>query len=143
MNVKSGTAISSSKTENKLYINSDNLAAFYVTGAERLTPYSLKHSSVDAAHVRKGGLVKIGGSYHTITEVTGNTVTFTPAVSISFTEAELIYAQVVDHQITEYFDTVYDSNDDAYYTLMNDDGDGMCETITQIGTTYQWTASVD
>lgn len=143
MNVKSGTLISSSKTENTLYINSDNLAAFYVTGATRPTPYSLEHSSVDAAHVRKGGLVKIGGSYHTITEVTVNTVTFTPAVSTSFTEAELIYAQVVDHQITEYFDTVYDSNDDAYYTLMNDDGDGMCETITQIGTTYQWTASVD
>lgn len=143
MNVKSGTLISSSKTENTLYINSDNLAAFYVTKATRPTPYSLKHSSVDAAHVRKGGLVKIGGSYHTITEVTENTVTFTPAVSTSFTEAELIYAQVVDHQITEYFDTVYDSNDDAYYTLMNDDGDGMCETITQIGTTYQWTASVD
>lgn len=143
MNVKSGTSISSSKTENTLYINSDNLAAFYVTGATRTTPYSLEHSSVDAAHVRKGGLVKIGGSYHTITEVTENTVTFTPAVSTSFTEAELIYAQVVDHQITEYFDTVYDSNDDAYYTLMNDDGDGMCETITQIGTTYQWTASVD
>lgn len=143
MNVKSGTSISSSKTENTLYINSDNLAAFYVTGATRTTPYSLEHSSVDAAHVRKGGLVKIGGSYHTITEVTVNTVTFTPAVSTSFTEAELIYAQVVDHQITEYFDTVYDSNDDAYYTLMNDDGDGMCETITQIGTTYQWTASVD
>ena len=143
MNVKSGTAISSSKTENKLYINSDNLAAFYVTRATRPTPYSLTHSSVDAAHVRKGGLVKIGGSYHTITEVTGNTVTFTPAVSISFAEAELIYAQVVDHQITEYFDTAYDEHDDAYYTLMNDDGDGMCETITQIGTTYQWTASVD
>lgn len=143
MNVKSGTSISSSKTENKLYINSDNLAAFYVTGATRPTPYSLEHLSVDAAHVRKGGLVKIGGSYHTITEVTENTVTFTPAVSTSFTEAELIYAQVVDHQITEYFDTAYDEHDDAYYKLMNDDGDGMCETITQIGTTYQWTASVD
>lgn len=143
MNVKSGTAISSSKTENKLYINSDNLAAFYVTEATRPTPYSLEHSSVDAAHVRKGGLVKIGGSYHTITEVTGNTVTFTPSASTSFKSAELIYAQVVDHQITEYFDTAYDEHDDAYYTLMNDDGDGMCETITQIGTTYQWTASVD
>lgn len=143
MNVKSGTSISSSKTANTLYINSDNLAAFYVTGAKRPTPYSLEHSSVDAAHVRKGGLVKIGGSYHTITEVTGNTVTFTPSASTSFKSAELIYAQVVDHQITEYFDTAYDEHDDAYYTLMNDDGDGMCETITQIGTTYQWTASVD
>lgn len=143
MHSASGTAISGTKTANALYINSDNLAAFYVTGATRSTPYSLTHSSVDSTHVRVGGLVKIGGSYHTITEVTGNTVTFTPAVSISFTEAELIYAQVVDHQITEYFDTAYDSNDDAYYTLMNDDGDGMCETITQIGTTYQWTASVD
>lgn len=143
MHSASGTAISGTKIADALYINSDNLAAFYVTGSTRSTPYSLTHSSVDSTHVRVGGLVKIGGSYHTITEVTGNTVTFTPAVSISFTEAELIYAQVVDHQITEYFDTAYDSNDDAYYTLMNDDGDGMCETITQFETTYQWTASVD
>ena len=143
MDSNSGTAISASKTANALYINSDNLAAFYVTGATRTTPYSLTHSSVDSTHVRKGGLVKIGGSYHTITDVTGTTVTFSPAASTSFTDAELIYAQVVDHQITEYFDTAYDSNDDAYYTLMNDDGDNMCETITQIGTTYQWTASVD
>ena len=143
MHSASGTAISGTKTENALYINSDNLAAFYVTGATRSTPYSLTHSSVDSTHVRVGGLVKIGGSYHTITDVAGTTVTFTPAASTTFVNAELIYAQVVDHQITEYFDTAYDSNDDAYYTLMNDDGDGMCETITQIGTTYQWTASVD
>ena len=141
MNNQSGTSVSGSKTANSLYINEDGLAAFYVTGATRSTPYSLEHSSVDAAHVRVGGLVKIGGSYHTITAVSGTTVSFTPSASTSFTSAELIYAQVVDHQITEYF--AYDSNDDAYHTLMNDDGDGMCETITQIGTTYQWTARVD
>ena len=143
MKTQSGTAISSSKTANALYINSDNLAAFYVTGATRTTPYSITHSSIDSDHVRAGGLVKIGGSYHTITDVTGTTVTFSPAASTSFTDAEFIYAQVVDHQITEYFDIAYDQHDDAYYTLMNDDGDLMCETITQIGTTYQWTASVD
>lgn len=143
MKTQSGTAISGSKTANALYINSDNLAAFYVTGATRTTPYSITHSSVDSTHVRVGGLVKIGGSYHTITDVTGTTVTFSPAASTSFTDAEFIYAQVVDHQITEYFDIAYDQHDDAYYTLMNDDGDLMCETITQIGTTYQWTASVD
>lgn len=143
MKTQSGTAISSSKTANALYINSDNLAAFYVTGATRTTPYSITHSRIDSDHVRAGGLVKIGGSYHTITDVTGTTVTFSPAASTSFTDAEFIYAQVVDHQITEYFDIAYDQHDDAYYTLMNDDGDLMCETITQIGTTYQWTASVD
>lgn len=143
MKTQSGTAISGSKTANALYINSDNLAAFYVTGATRTTPYSITHSSIDSDHVRAGGLVKIGGSYHTITDVTGTTVTFSPAASTSFTDAEFIYAQVVDHQITEYFDIAYDQHDDAYYTLMNDDGDLMCETITQIGTTYQWTASVD
>ena len=143
MHSASGTSISGTQTANALYINNDNLAAFYVTGATRTTPYSITHSSVDSTHVRVGGLVKIGGSYHTITDVTGTTVTFSPAASTSFTDAEFIYAQVVDHQITEYIDTAYDSNDDAYYTLMNDDGDNMCETITQIGTTYQWTASVD
>lgn len=143
MKTQSGTAISGSKTANALYINSDNLAAFYVMGATRTTPYSITHSRIDSDHVRAGGLVKIGGSYHTITDVTGTTVTFSPAASTSFTDAEFIYAQVVDHQITEYFDIAYDQHDDAYYTLMNDDGDLMCETITQIGTTYQWTASVD
>ena len=58
-----------------------------------------------------------------------------PTASTSFTTAEIVLAQVVDHQIIE---SLGDDN-----SVMNDDGDEMVETIQLIGSSYNWTASVD
>lgn len=119
-----------------VYINSDGLAAMYVTVSSRDSVDSISLSDVNP-NVRKGGLIKIGGSYSLITDVTefGTKVKFSPSAATTFTEAEIIFAQVVDHKITESVDDLGN--------LLNDDGDKMIESIEQLGSSYTWSASVD
>lgn len=129
------TVISSkAATNGAKYINDDGLAVMYVTDNSRDSDDSITISSAND-NVRKGGLIKIAGGYSQITEVNGTTVKFSPTASTSFTTAEIVLAQVVDHQIIE---SLSDDN-----SVMNDDGDGMVETIQLIGSSYNWTASVD
>lgn len=117
-----------------VYINSDGLAAMYVTDSSRSSVDSISISA-ENPNVRKGGLIKIAGSYSLITDVSGTTVKFSPSAETSFTEAEIIFAQVVDHKITE---SVDDSGN-----LLNDDGDKMIESIEQLGSSYTWSANID
>lgn len=128
----------SSKTENPkdgdVYKNEDGLVAMYVTDSERKSEDSITIPSANK-NIRKGGLIKIAGSYSLITEVTGTTVKFSPSASIAFKNAEIILAQVVDHKITESL-----GDKDA---ILNDDGDEMIESISQLGIGYTWSASVD
>ena len=145
MNSKTGNVVADSKTDGRLYVNEDNLAAFYIANATRNAESTFEYSDLDAKFVRKGGLVKIGGTYHLISEVNNatKTVSFAPGVSKAFKKVEIIYAQVVDHMLTESFEDEYDEDDNKTVVIMNDDGDGMCETINQIGSVYQWTASIN
>lgn len=128
----------SSKAENPkdgdVYKNEDGLVAMYVTDAERKSEDSITIPSANK-NIRKGGLIKIAGSYSLITEVTGATVKFSPSASIAFKNAEIILAQVVDHKITESL-----GNNGV---ILNDDGDEMIESISQLGIGYTWSASVD
>ena len=129
------TVISSkAATNGAKYINDDGLAVMYVTDNSRYSDDAITISSANA-NVRKGGLIKIAGGYSQITEVNGTIVKFSPTASTSFTTAEIVLAQVVDHQIIE---SLSDDN-----SVMNDDGDEMVETIQLIGSSYNWTASVD
>lgn len=122
-------------TAGKVYINGDGLAALCVIDSSRKSEDSITLSSANA-NIRKGGLIKIAGGYSLITEVSGTTVKFSPTASTTFKQAELILAQVVDHKITE-------SVGSDGKTVVNDDGDEMIETINQIGSSYNWTASID
>lgn len=128
----------SSKAENPkdgdVYKNEDGLVAMYVTDSGRKSEDSITIPSANK-NIRKGGLIKIAGSYSLITEVTGTTVKFSPSASIAFKNAEIILAQVVDHKITESL-----SNNGV---ILNDDGDEMIESISQLGIGYTWSASVD
>lgn len=128
----------SSKPENPkdgdVYKNEDGLVAMYVTDSGRESEDSITIPSVNK-NIRKGGLIKIAGSYSLITEVTGTTVKFSPSASIAFKNAEIILAQVVDHKITESL-----GNNGV---ILNDDGDEMIESISQLGIGYTWSASVD
>lgn len=128
----------SSKAENPkdgdVYKNEDGLVAMYVTDAERKSEDSITIPSANK-NIRKGGLIKIAGSYSLITEVTGTTVKFSPSASIAFKNAEIILAQVVDHKITESLGNKG--------VILNDDGDEMIESISQLGIGYTWSASVD
>lgn len=136
------TASSKTPANGSVYINEDNLAALYLENVTRDSQTSLTLPS-ENEHVRKGGLVKIAGTYHTITGIDGTGVTFNPAVSTAFKTVELIYAQVVDHTVTENIITDYNEEDVGTDRIESDDGDGMCEILTQQGSFYNWTAYVD
>ena len=121
------------------YINSDGLPVMYMKDAERSTETSFSHSSISGnKNIRVGGLIKIGGSYVRISSVDKDKdeVTFAPAKAESFTEAEFVYAQIVDHEITE------GPTGNDYENVSNDDGDGMIETLKAEGFKYTWTASI-
>lgn len=132
----------SSKAENPkdgdVYKNEDGLVAMYVTDSGRKSEDSITITSANK-NIRKGGLIKIAGSYSLITEVTETAVKFSPSASIAFKNAEIILAQVVDHKITESLG----SKDGSKDVILNDDGDEMIESITQLGIGYTWSASVD
>lgn len=120
-----------------VYINSDGLPVMYMKDAERSTETSFSHSSISGnKNIRVGGLIKIGGSYVRISSVNKDEVTFAPSKAESFTEAEFVYAQIVDHEITE------GPTDDDYKNVSNDDGDGMIETLKAEGSKYTWTACI-
>lgn len=137
-------ALASSESElssdGKPYICEEGFAIqkFDVT---RDDEYSIKATeftqSAILPFIQKGGLVRIAGTYCLITDFDKNngTITLSKSVSTDFTKAELIFAQVIDHQIVETPKT--DGG------VENDDGDGMIETITQTGSSYNWTASID
>lgn len=119
------------------YINSDGLPVMYMKDAERSTETSFSHSSISGnKNIRVGGLIKIGGSYVRISSVNKDEVTFAPSKAESFTEAEFVYAQIVDHEITE------GPTGDDYKNVSNDDGDEMIETLKAEGFKYTWTASI-
>lgn len=120
-----------------VYINSDGLPVMYMKDAVRSTETSLAHTNISGnPNIRVGGLIKIGGSYVRISAVNGDEVTFAPAKAESFTEAEFVYAQIVDHEITE------GPTGDDYKNVSNDDGDGMIETLKAEGSKYTWTACI-
>lgn len=119
------------------YINSDGLPVMYMKDAVRSTETSLAHTNISGnPNIRVGGLIKIGGSYVRISAVNGDEVTFAPAKAESFTEAEFVYAQIVDHEITE------GPTGNDYENVSNDDGDGMIETLKAEGSKYTWTACI-
>lgn len=85
-----------------------------------------------------GSLVKIGGSYHLITDKgengTSGTITIDDDVDLSFTTVEMVYANVVNHQVAEGFE--------SGWTVSNDDGDGFVEMVKQSGNNYKWQATL-
>ena len=143
------------KADGKVYINSENLPALYKTVTiENSTTDGITTSTVtftglgnnkfinNAKWLPTGatdvsyGIVKIGGAYHKITKIEGDVATLGDEVSSTYTEAEFIYAMLVDHQIAEGFAASEPTG------VSNDDGDGLVEMVKQTGSTYRWTASI-
>lgn len=87
-------------------------------------------------YVRKNGLIKIGGSLHEITGVSGSTVTFEGEVSNTFTTAYFPMAILIDNTTRE---AINWNKDSPVLTITNDDGDGIYETYNRA--TGNWTAN--
>lgn len=116
--------------------NDENLPVKVITDCDRPALNQIGHSSLDSyTDFGVGSLVKIGGSYHLITEKgTGGTITIDDDVDTSFTTVEMVYANVVNHQVAEGFE--------SGWTVSNDDGDGFVEMVKQSGNNYKWQATL-
>ena len=128
-----------SATNGKVYVNSDGLPVLYAANVTRNenNEFELTSDLVKGNDdIRKGGLVKIGGIYRKILNVDGTagTVTFDSECDYTCTEAEFVYAMVIDNSGESL------NNDNS---IKNDDGDGMVESYSKSGTNYTWDASVD
>lgn len=147
------TPAAGTKTSGNLYINDDGLPGLYISGATRSTENSITLTTEASTtsttsvsyiknnkNIRTGGLIKIGGTYHLITDVsnrdTTGTISFTPNCSTSFDKAEFIYAMVVDHSGESLGSDNKVKNDDEY-------ADGMVESYTKSGANYTWDATID
>lgn len=121
--------------------NAEHLPVLSVTGltrpAETQITYSIPAAYTD--YIRTESLVKIGGSYHLISSVSGSTITLEDEVDISFTEAEFVFAQVVNHQVTEGLTAIATDTPNG---VSNDDGDGLAEMVKQSGSSYKWSATI-
>lgn len=114
--------------------NSEELPVLSLTGVNRETEVTVKASEIENnKNIRKGGLVKIGGVYRIIEDVSSDTVTFSPSCSTSYTSVEFVYGMVVDHNGES------EKNDGS---IKNDDGDGMLESFTKAGSSYTWDATI-
>ena len=107
--------------------------------SDSVTTFTASSGVISAnPHIRKGGLVEIGGSYRLITSISGDTVTFTPGTPTTNTSAFFPYAQVVDNTVAENV-----SWSGGVYTIdSGDDGDGMPESISKSGTAWSWEATL-
>ncbi|MDD5776548.1 MAG: hypothetical protein PUD33_02850, partial [Treponema sp.] len=129
----------SNKTDGKVYINSDGLPVLYTTqiSINESNKFEFTSNAVqNNDNVRIGGLVKIGGIYRKILSVnySTGTVTVDSECETSSTEAEFVYAMVIDNSGESF-------NIDN--SIKNDDGDGMVESYSKSGTNYTWDASID
>ena len=146
------TNIVSTSSVGSVYINSDGLPALVVESNTTAKMTVSRPESSDNEiqvtlgegatvsgiagnkNVRKGGLIKIGGVYRTITDVdyTSGIVTFNPPCDRSFVTAEIIYAMVVDST----GETMTGN------TINEEDGDGMQENFSEISGTVTWNAAI-
>ena len=124
----------------------------FTQGSETFTLYAKAYSgsattetftsdSAYDAHVRVGGLVEIDGILHTISDISGNTVTFSPSLTAAKTSFTAYFpvAQVIDNSATE---KVLSYSANPFTFEKGDDGDSMPESFSKSGKTWTWDATI-
>ena len=92
-------------------------------------------------YIRKGGLVKVGGSIYKIIERTDSTLTLSGNPPQNETTAYFAIALISDHTSPENGSTT--RNSQGYpATITGDDGDGMVDYVEKYGTSYTWSAEI-
>ena len=126
---ENATEISSSKQEDSVYKNEENLPVLLKT-VVRDSVTTLSYEGLSSNHnIFKGSIVKLGGVYYKIINIEGNTVTIDGNCDTSQTSAEFVYAMIVDN------------NDNG--SGLSDDGDLMAESYSKAGSKWIWDCSVN
>jgi hypothetical protein len=128
------------KTDDNLPVLAATVTRPAVTEEKALYKINYTIPTAYTEYIRVGSLVKIGGSYHLISEISDSTITLEDEVERNFTSAEFVLAQVVNHQVTEGLTAI--SATDAPNGVSNDDGDGLAEMVKQSGSNYKWSATI-
>ena len=141
-----------SSTDDAKVPMSDLTARTFTQGNDEFTLYAKAYTgtattetftsdSAYDAHVRVGGIVEIDGILHTISAISGNTVTFSPSLSAAKTSFSAYFpiAQVIDNSATEKVKS-YSAN--PFTFEKGDDGDKMPESFSKSSKTWTWDASI-
>ncbi len=109
------------------------------SGSAKSDTFEISDSSADTSFIRAGGIIKIDGSYYNIKSVSDSTVTFDGTLAQDVTAAVFPYALSVNYTTTT---TESSSWSNGAYSVGNDDGDGLVETVAKSGSKWTCTASL-
>ena len=109
------------------------------SGSAKSGTFEISDSSADISFIRAGGIIKIDGSYYNIKSVSGSTVTFDGTLAQDVTSAIFPYALSVNYTTTTTESSTWAS---GTYSVGNDDGDGLVETVAKSGAKWTCTASL-
>ena len=129
-----GTAYTGNLTKTE-----DNLYGVELSGTKAISGENttFTSSSALASFIRKGGIVKMAGTYHLITDVSGNVVTIHGKIESAVPKAFFPAAFIVDNTSAEASTWA-----DGVNTITGDDGDGVVESVKKSGTTWTWDTSI-
>lgn len=143
--ITSGTenskVLMTSLTERTFTQESETFTLYAKAYSGSATTETFTSDSAYDAHVRVGGLVEIDGILHTISDISGNTVTFSPSLTAAKTAFTAYFpiAQVIDNSATEKVAS-YSAN--PFTFEKGDDGDSMPESFSKSGKTWTWDATI-
>ncbi|MDO5766542.1 MAG: hypothetical protein Q4P83_02875, partial [Spirochaetales bacterium] len=109
------------------------------SGTAKSDTFEITDSSADISFIRAGGIIKIDGSYYNIKSVSDSTVTFDGTLAQDVTSAIFPYALSVNYKTTTSESSAWS---DGTYSVGNDDGDGLVETVAKSGAKWTCTASL-
>ncbi len=109
------------------------------SGNAKSDTFEISDSSAGTSFIRAGGIIKIDGSYYNIKSVSDSTVTFDGTLAQDVKAAVFPYALSVNYTTTT---TESSSWSSGTYSVGNDDGDGLVETVAKSGSKWTCTASL-
>ena len=130
------------ETTGKDFVLTDGIPGVSVAGSgtAKSDTFEITASSADSSFIRAGGIIKIDGSYYNIKSVSGSIVTFDGTLAQDVKSAIFPYALSVNYKTTTSESSAW--SEDGTYSVGNDDGDGLVETVAKSGAKWTCTASL-
>ena len=128
-------------SKEKDFVLTDGIPGVSVAGSGKAKSdtFEISDSSADISFIRAGGIIKIDGSYYNIKSVSDSIVTFDGTLAQDVTSAIFPYALSVNYKTTTSESSAWS---DGTYSIGNDDGDGLVETVAKSGAKWTCTASL-